>query len=43
VEQITVNLPDRDKPMQRRKHPQLGDHVAQLMALLKLDADTDIH
>jgi hypothetical protein len=29
--------------MQRRKHPQLGDHVAQLMALLKLDADTDIH
>jgi NitT/TauT family transport system ATP-binding protein len=43
VEQITVNLPDRDKPMQRRKHPQLGDHVAQLMALLKLDGDTDIH
>jgi NitT/TauT family transport system ATP-binding protein len=43
VEQITVALPDRDKPMQRRKHPELSDYVARLMALLKLDADTDIH
>ena len=43
VEQITVDLPDRDKPMQRRKHPELGEYVARLMALLKLDADTDIH
>jgi hypothetical protein len=29
--------------MQRRKHPRLGDLVSQLMGLLKLDAQADVH
>jgi NitT/TauT family transport system ATP-binding protein len=43
VETITVNMPDRDKPMQRRKRPEVSTYVAQLMDLLKLDAATEIH
>jgi NitT/TauT family transport system ATP-binding protein len=43
VEQITVDIPGRDQPMQRRKHPALGQYVAQLMDLLKLDAHTEVH
>jgi hypothetical protein len=29
--------------MQRRKHPRLADLVSQLMALLKLDAHSEVH
>ena len=43
VEQIAVNLPERHNPMKRRKHDDLGRLVAQLMDLLKLDANTDVH
>jgi NitT/TauT family transport system ATP-binding protein len=43
VEEIVVDMPDRDNPMQRRKHPRLGDLVSQLMGLLKLDAQADVH
>jgi NitT/TauT family transport system ATP-binding protein len=43
VEEITVNIPDRDNPMQRRKHPDVGIYVSRLMELLKLDAQTDVH
>ncbi len=43
VEEIVVDIPERDNPMQRRKHPAVGDYVARLMDLLKLDANADVH
>ena len=43
IEEIVVDMPDRDNPMQRRKHPRLADLVSQLMALLKLDAQSEVH
>ena len=43
VEQIIVNIPDRNNPMQRRKHPEVGVYVARLMDLLKLDANAEVH
>ncbi|MCW5672090.1 MAG: ABC transporter ATP-binding protein [Hydrogenophaga sp.] len=43
VEEIVVEIPGRDNPMARRKHPAVGDYVSRLMDLLKLDAQTDVH
>lgn len=43
VEEIVVDIPDRDNPLQRRKHPRVGEYVAQLMDLLKLDAQSEVH
>lgn len=43
VEEIVVDLPARDNPMQRRKHPRLTDCVSRLMELLKLDAQSHLH
>jgi NitT/TauT family transport system ATP-binding protein len=43
VEQITVDIPDRNNPMVRRKRPEVGPYVARLMDLLKLDASTEVH
>ncbi len=43
VEEITVDIPGRNNPMQRRKHPAVGEYVGRLMDLLKLDAQTDVH
>ena len=43
IEEIVVDIPGRDNPLQRRKHPSLGDYVARLMDLLKLDAHADVH
>lgn len=43
VEEIVVDIPGRENPMQRRKHPDVGDYVARLMDLLKLDANADVH
>ena len=43
VEEIVVDIPDRDNPLQRRKHHSVGDYVARLMDLLKLDAQADVH
>lgn len=43
VEQIAVTIPERNNPMQRRKHPDVGRYVAMLMDMLKLDANTEVH
>jgi NitT/TauT family transport system ATP-binding protein len=43
VEQIKVEIPDRDNPMQRRKDNRVGQYVGMLMDLLKLDANTEVH
>ncbi|MBP7566373.1 MAG: ABC transporter ATP-binding protein [Burkholderiaceae bacterium] len=43
IEQIPVDIPGRDNPMQRRKHERVGAYVGQLMDLLKLDANTEVH
>ena len=43
IEQITVNIPGRDNPMQRRKHASVGPLIGRLMDLLKLDANTEVH
>ena len=36
IEEIRVELPDRDNPIARRKHPRVADYVARLMELLHL-------
>ncbi len=43
TEEIQVQLPGRDNPMERRKHRQLNEYVAQLMEHLKLDASAEMH
>jgi NitT/TauT family transport system ATP-binding protein len=43
IETITVDLPERDNPMQRRKHARVGEFVGRLMDLLKLDESTSVH
>lgn len=43
VEEIRVDLPDRQNPLQRRKLHEVSDYVSRLMDLLKLDAQTDVH
>lgn len=43
IEQITVDIPGRENPMQRRKHDRVGPLISQLMDLLKLDAETEVH
>ncbi len=43
VEQITVDIPGRENPMERRKHDAVGHYIANLMELLKLDANTEVH
>jgi NitT/TauT family transport system ATP-binding protein len=41
--QIRVDLPDRNHPMARRKHPELTNYVNELMGLLKLDDSAQLH
>lgn len=43
IEEIAVDMPDRDNPMQRRKHTRLSELVSHLMSLLKLDAHSKVH
>jgi len=43
VAEIPIDIPERENPMQRRKHPRVGEYVAHLMDLLKLDAQSDVH
>jgi NitT/TauT family transport system ATP-binding protein len=43
IETITVDLPERENPMQRRKHARVGEFVGRLMDLLKLDEQTAVH
>ena len=40
---IPIDIPDRANPLQRRKHPAVGDYVSRLMELLRLDAQADVH
>jgi len=37
IEEITVDIGDRDNPMERRKHPKVGPYVSALMELLHID------
>ncbi len=40
VEEITVDLPDRDNPIQRRAHPKAGAYIAHLFELMRLEERT---
>ena len=37
VEEIMVDLPDRDNPIQRRAHPRAGAYIAHLFDLMRLE------
>ena len=43
IEEIRVDIPDRDNPLVRRRHPQVQEYAARLMELLHLGdlADTE--
>ena len=41
VEEIPVELPDRDRPTERRRHPELGRYVPRLMELLHIGSGED--
>lgn len=43
IEEIDVDLPLRDNPLERRKLPQVGPLVGRLMALLKVGEDAELH
>ena len=43
VEEIKVDIPERENPMHRRKHADVGAYVGRLMELLKLDDHTEVH
>lgn len=43
IEEIKVNLPDRNNPMHRRTHVDVAHYVSHLMSLLRLDQDSDVH
>ena len=36
IEEITVDMPDRDNPMKRREHPGVAHYIPKLMSLLHL-------
>lgn len=37
VEEIQVDIPDRDNPIARRAHPRAGDYIARLFSLMRLE------
>ncbi len=37
VEEITVDIPERDNPIHRRAHPRTGPYIARLLELMRLD------
>ncbi|MBH3429609.1 ABC transporter ATP-binding protein [Pseudomonas alkylphenolica] len=43
IEEITVDLPFRDNPLERRKLPEIGPLAGRLMELLKVGEDTELH
>ncbi|MFC5695447.1 ABC transporter ATP-binding protein [Pseudomonas sp. GCM10022186] len=43
IEEIEVNLPLRNDPLERRKLPEIGPLAGRLMTLLKVGEDTDLH
>ena len=36
IEEIVIDIPDRENPMERRKSPKTGPYIAQLMSLLHI-------
>jgi len=45
IEEIEVNLPHRDNPLERRKLPEIGPLAGRLMELLKVgkDQEAELH
>ena len=43
IEEISIDLPFRDNPLERRKLPEIGPLVGRLMELLHVGADTELH
>ncbi|WP_296254260.1 MULTISPECIES: ABC transporter ATP-binding protein [unclassified Pseudomonas] len=43
VEEIVVDLPYRENPLERRKLPEIGPLAGRLMELLKVGEDTELH
>ncbi|MBA1275431.1 ABC transporter ATP-binding protein [Stutzerimonas azotifigens] len=43
IEEIKVNLPLRENPLERRKLPEIGPLAGRLMELLKVGESTDLH
>ena len=43
IEEISIDLPFRDNPLERRKLPEIGPLVGRLMELLQVGADTELH
>lgn len=43
IEEIDVDLPLRDNPLERRKLPEVGPLVGRLMALLNVGEDAELH
>ena len=42
IEEIAVDLPDRNNPIARRAHPRAGQFIARLFELLRLDQRTEL-
>jgi NitT/TauT family transport system ATP-binding protein len=45
IEEIVVDLPHRDNPLERRKLPEIGPLAGRLMELLKVgkDQEAELH
>ncbi|MGQ7815014.1 ABC transporter ATP-binding protein [Metapseudomonas furukawaii] len=43
IEEIEVNLPLRENPLERRKLPEIGPLAGRLMTLLKVGEDSELH
>lgn len=43
IEEIEIDLPHRDNPLERRKLPEIGPLAGRLMELLKVGEDHDLH
>ncbi|MEF9901108.1 MAG: ABC transporter ATP-binding protein [Pseudomonas sp.] len=43
IEEIDIDLPFRDNPLERRKLPEIGPLAGRLMELLKVGEDTELH
>jgi NitT/TauT family transport system ATP-binding protein len=37
IEEIAVDVADRDNPMKRRQHPRIAEYVVRLMGLLQIE------
>ncbi|MNO10032.1 hypothetical protein D3C81_2336350 [compost metagenome] len=43
IEEIEIDLPYRNNPLERRKLPEIGPLAGRLMDLLKVGEDLDLH